>query len=68
MLHGSGKVGNRGGMCGVRTQARSVPGFEPKPGEKETRVKARKLVWEIPGCKADKCGICGRMGAKGEHE
>jgi len=26
----------------------AVPGYEPKDGERETRVKARKLVWEIP--------------------
>jgi len=25
-----------------------VPGFEPKSGEKNARVTARKLVWEIP--------------------
>ena len=31
----------------------AVPGFEPKNGEKEARVKARKLVWEIPEMKKE---------------
>lgn len=42
-----------------------VPGFEPKNGEKIARITARKLVWEIPQCRNDKCKICGRIDATG---
>jgi hypothetical protein len=29
-----------------------VPGFEPRNGEKNARITARKLAWEIPEMRA----------------